>query len=133
MILSMKVISLGFDLDNKIAKDKKAAEETAAKEQEDQDQDQQQQQLPKRSSRKRRNVAAADGKSDSKQATNNSTVENEKELMTGKLPSLIEFLGYAFCPGNCVFGPWIKYEEYLRLFTYPRWVSNTLNLINLNI
>ena len=38
------------------------------------------------------------------------------------LPSIVEYLGYALCPGNSVFGPWVTYEEYQRIFTDPVWV-----------
>ncbi len=37
------------------------------------------------------------------------------------LPTFLEFLGYAFCPGNCVMGPWVKYEDYLRVYESPSW------------
>jgi hypothetical protein len=39
------------------------------------------------------------------------------------MPTMVEFLGYSLCPGNCVFGPWIKYEEYVKIYEEPFWVS----------
>ena len=42
---------------------------------------------------------------------------------------LLSFLGYTFCPGNCVFGPWVKYSDYMEIFINPRWVSQIDNLL----
>ncbi|XP_075218866.1 protein-serine O-palmitoleoyltransferase por [Lycorma delicatula] len=36
--------------------------------------------------------------------------------MRNKMPSFIEFMGYMFCVGTCIFGPWISYVEYIGLF-----------------
>ena len=39
------------------------------------------------------------------------------------LPNILEYFGYTLCPGNSVFGPWVTYEEYHRIFSDPVWVS----------
>ena len=123
MILSMKVISLGFDLDRIVAKEKKAKDEgepaAAATDREEHGRREQDEQQQHKRARKRRN--ANETKSEPK-SQGPDLPESEVEIMTGNLPTVLEYLGYVFCPGNCVFGPWIKYEEYLRLFKYPRWV-----------
>ena len=48
--------------------------------------------------------------------------EEEKSPLE-TMPSLVAYMGYALCPGTCVFGPWVKYEDYLKLFSMPRWVG----------
>lgn len=42
---------------------------------------------------------------------------NRKEL-----PPLLDYLGYMFCPGTVVFGPWISFYAYSRVFEGRRWV-----------
>lgn len=32
------------------------------------------------------------------------------------LPSFDQYLGYIFCPANLIFGPWIPFDVYCRLF-----------------
>ena len=70
MVLSMKLISLAFDLDFAMDQDKK---------------------------------------------------ENEEGFPH---PSIFEYFGYALCPGNTIFGPWIPYKDYLNIFHNSVWVSN---------
>lgn len=39
-----------------------------------------------------------------------------------KRPSFIQFFGYIFCVGNCVFGPWVNYSSYLAIYRREKWV-----------
>lgn len=47
----------------------------------------------------------------------------EAELDLSQPIPVLNFFGYAFCPGNCVFGPWVKYTDYVDIFNNPRWVK----------
>ena len=52
------------------------------------------------------------------------------------MPNILEYLGYTLCPGTCVLGPWVTYEEYLKIFSKPVWVSvikYVLNIIDCNM
>lgn len=33
-----------------------------------------------------------------------------------ELPSALHFSGYLLCPGNCVLGPWISYNDFIAIF-----------------
>ena len=48
--------------------------------------------------------------------------EPESNLDLGENIPLLQFLGYTFCPGNSVFGPWVKYSDYMDIYVNPRWV-----------
>ena len=85
MLLSMKIISLGFDMDN-------AMHQTIEEEL----------------------------KKESKENRSGSTAN------LNKVPTIFEFFGYALCPATCVFGPWIKYSDYLKIFDNPRWNATWL-------
>ena len=81
MILSMKCISLGFDMDNAIYHINEKEK----------------------------------GKGESKESISGCTPN------LTKVPSFIEFFGYALCPATCIFGPWIKYSDYQKVYDHPRW------------
>jgi porcupine-like protein len=84
MILSMKLISLGFDMDNFVQ--------------------------------------------ESQQDKVGETKENRSGSVChlNKVPTIFEYFGYALCPATCVFGPWIKYSDYLNIFDNPRWNATWL-------
>ena len=48
------------------------------------------------------------------------------------MPNILEYLGYTLCPGTCVLGPWVTYEEYLKIFSKPVWVSVIKYVLNFN-
>ena len=62
----------------------------------------------KRRNKKLQNPKKSDTKS--KQSFEQNPEEEEEHDLT-QMPSILQFFGYAFCPGNCVFGPWVKYTE----------------------
>ncbi|KAK3912241.1 Protein-serine O-palmitoleoyltransferase porcupine [Frankliniella fusca] len=37
------------------------------------------------------------------------------------VPSLVDFAGYVFNIGTCVFGPWVSFKDYLAIFNKPLW------------
>lgn len=51
------------------------------------------------------------------------TVHMNIRRMRNKMPSFMEFIGYMFCVGTCIFGPWISYTEYINLFNKNELVS----------
>ncbi len=59
-------------------------------------------------------------KVDSSQPNKVSTSRPEPDLDLSEPVPFLNFLGYAFCPGTCVFGPWVKYSEYVDIFNSPR-------------
>ena len=91
MILSMKIISLGFDMDH--AGDQRIVDQQNQQEKEEKD---------------------------LKETRPGST----SNLI--KVPTIFEYFGYALCPATCVFGPWIKFSDYLKIFDNPRWNASWL-------
>jgi len=120
MIIAMKIISLGFDMDtaemNKIIADQNTEK---AKE-------------------------AQDALPDDKKTFKNISVKNKGKKMGKKLteenhhdpsiekqepdddhliktPGWFEFAGYCLCPGTVILGPWVSYSEYLAIFKEPKF------------
>ena len=87
MILSMKLISLGYDMDNFAQKEESEKQEKETE--------------PK---------------------------ENRSGSICNfnKVPTMFEYSGYALCPATCIFGPWIKYSDYLQIYDNPRWNATWL-------
>lgn len=53
------------------------------------------------------------------------TLSLSYEIWTGfrkELPPVLDFLGYLFCPGTVLFGPWISFHAYSKVFEGRRWV-----------
>lgn len=40
-----------------------------------------------------------------------------------EFPRFINYFGYMFCVGNCIFGPWIDYKTYSEALEPKKWVS----------
>ena len=106
MLLSMKVISLSFDIDHEVHQMNMAKKDDDLKVKEEEE--------TKKTRHNRRNRLNAP-KSDE--------VETDGfKLDLTKVPNVLEYIGYALCPGNSVFGPWIKFKDYMKAFYQPRWV-----------
>ncbi|XP_060515808.1 protein-serine O-palmitoleoyltransferase porcupine [Cylas formicarius] len=43
------------------------------------------------------------------------SLANDVKTELFSIPSITEYFGYMFCGGNLLFGPWIKYKEYILL------------------
>ena len=112
MILTMKAISLGFDMDR--AHEKKASEALPPK-----DEDAAEESGPSKTRRPNRKSSRNRGRSAS--SSGPETPTDAVDLTV--LPNVLEYLGYTLCPGTSVFGPWVTYEEYQRIFSDPVWVS----------
>jgi hypothetical protein len=39
------------------------------------------------------------------------------------LPSPVEYAGYIFSVGTCVFGPWVPFRDYMAIYKKPVFVS----------
>ena len=119
MILSMKLISIAFDMDTDVLQDSQKASKNKSEEKEDSIV----QNLSKKDLRKRKFLQS---KQESANLSENQMQTDEALII--KVPSLFEYFGYALCPGTTVFGPWVPYKEYLAIFVNPRWVSHGASL-----
>ena len=118
MILAMKMISLGFDMDTadinrekeeRVREEVKQAREEAEKIQE---KNKPNNNLKNRGKNKRR--VSNDSTDDIKE-------EDPDKVDLTKLPGILEFSGYCLCPGTVVLGPWVSYEEYINIYKDPKW------------
>jgi len=113
MVLSMKLISIAFDMDADIQKDlmnpkpkktEERVEEIA---------------ISKKDLRRRKFIQ-------SKTEESLEPPEVDQEFLILKVPTFWEYFGYALCPGTTVFGPWVPYKDYLSIFNNPIWNPNWL-------
>ena len=116
MIVAMKIISLGFDMDAaeiKKEKDERSKQEQAIKEESEKAEEK----LKNSKGTKNRGKKA-------KQVVEPTVVEEKEEIDKVDLtvlPGILEFSGYCLCPGTVVLGPWVSYQEYLDIFKDPKW------------
>jgi len=124
MILSMKLISLAFDVDDKEEETMKKGKEEGLKSNESKETHCgpliDGQEVRKR--RQRRRLGVPKEEEEVKEAP----IEARPAKSGEDEPGVLATLGYAFCPGNCVFGPWSPYEEYAGMLEAPVWVSEKL-------
>jgi len=113
MIMAMKVISLGFDMDKAAAEVEALEKEKVEKEAREEEKRRSAANIKQRGSRK-------NGK---RHSSEDRTTEEEesKEVELAELPGWLEYCGYCLCPGTIVLGPWVSFQEYRRIFTNPRW------------
>lgn len=125
MILSMKVISLGFDMD--AFKPTAAAADpghrpsgTDATPINDK---------ASSSSRQRGGPMTRSARKEAKAKAAIPAASNDNAVhdLLASPPSVPAYFGYALCPGTAVFGPWIKFTDYLKIFEDPVWVRTTTN------
>ena len=129
MTLTMKCISVAIDLDQAVGES--AAAKTIKQQQQEgevneQQQQQQQQPLRRRQNRRQQQRQSEDPKEDY-------VHKRPDGSPSDSLPGLISFLGYSFCPGNCVYGPWMPYDDYLAMYESPVWVRNIQMQIAISI
>ena len=110
MILTMKLISIAFDMDEDIRRS-----------QENQPEIDESPDKPAETniSRKNRRKKWSDKRKEPEEQPNNT----ETELILSQMPSIFEYFGYALCPGTVVFGPWFSFRDYMNIFREPKWVS----------
>jgi len=114
MILAMKVISLGFDMDKASAEVETLEREKAEKEAREEE---------KRSARTTNGAKQRGGKKNGKRQSSEDRTEDEevKEVELAELPGWLEYCGYCLCPGTIVLGPWVSFQDYRKIFINPRW------------
>ena len=118
MALTMKLISVAYDMDEDVQtqKNREKALEAKNKSEENDQHDNDQLQGSKKFLRKRKFFEKKANKEPVKEEP------LEEELILAKMPSIFEYFGYALCPGTTVFGPWVSYKEYMDIFKTPKWV-----------
>ena len=122
MALTMKLISVAYDMDEDVQTQKnreKALEAKNKSEENDQQDNDQFQGNSKKLLRKRKFFEKKANKEPVKEEP------PEEELILAKMPSIFEYFGYALCPGTTVFGPWVSYKEYMDIFKTPKWVRQS--------
>ena len=112
MILSMKLISLAFDMDTDISVEASKPVKEPKIEVEPEEP------VGKKTARKRKFFKA---KNEEKEIIEEPKVPEEVLIL--HVPTFFEYFGYALCPGTTVFGPWVPYKDYLAIYVEPRWVS----------
>uniref|UniRef100_A0A1B6EDG5 Protein-serine O-palmitoleoyltransferase porcupine n=1 Tax=Clastoptera arizonana TaxID=38151 RepID=A0A1B6EDG5_9HEMI len=50
-----------------------------------------------------------------------------------EFPNMTSYFGYILCPGNVVFGPWVSFNVYRKIFVNPLWNSKWLQEIVISI
>eukprot|EP00096_Caligus_rogercresseyi_P004079 TRINITY_DN18215_c0_g1_i1.p1 TRINITY_DN18215_c0_g1~~TRINITY_DN18215_c0_g1_i1.p1 ORF type:complete len:530 (-),score=109.98 TRINITY_DN18215_c0_g1_i1:55-1644(-) len=110
MILSMKIISLGFDMDAFIPPKKETSEDAEPSSIQEKDGENKR---SKKERRRRTDKASV--------PSSTSSVVPPPSIDLSAVPSFIQMAGYALNPGNSIFGPWVKYEDYLNLHRSPTW------------
>ena len=110
MILTMKAISLALDVD----KAQEEAEVCRKGEEEEEEEPPEHRGVKQRRRNNRKRTAEPDTKKR----------EDPVPCRLVAPPGLMAFLGYALCPANSVFGPWVKYEDYQDMISNPVWVRN---------
>jgi len=120
MIVAMKIISLGFDMD--AAADKRDKEDLGKEPEEEN--------ITPDIDAKRKNAkiinAKNRGKKNGKKTMEEPAVVKPEEIKTlgpdlTKMPGWFEFAGYCLCPGTVILGPWVSFTEYVNIFKEPRW------------
>jgi len=122
MICSMKVISVGFDLDS--AERKEILAEVAGADLRD-----------KKLRSTTNNGLRSRGKRRSeteKEKEKEETAKPSEETLS-IMPGWFEFAGYCLCPGTVVLGPWIPFQDYKNIFINPRWNLNWLVKIGFTV
>lgn len=112
MILSMKIISLAFDMDAAsvaMVGVEREREERRVREEE-------------RSARAAAGAKQRGGKRNGKRQEEEAVEEEELEVpYLSVRPGVVEYLGYCLCPASVVLGPWSSFAEYRAIFVGPRW------------
>ena len=121
MILSMKLISVAFDMDTDVFNQSNKPEKPKEPEESEEPE------LSKKAARKRKFFK----KTEELQQQKTEKPEVEEEILILHVPTFLEYFGYAMCPGTTVFGPWVPYKDYLAIYINPRWVRfQTLSFLS---
>jgi len=123
MIVAMKIISLGFDMD--AATEKIEKEDSKAQHEETEEENvNHENNFDKKKNAKTTNVknrGKKNGKKLSEEQTQEIKQDSTHEPDLTKMPGWFEFAGYCLCPGTVILGPWVSFKEYSNIFKEPRW------------
>jgi len=116
MIVAMKIISLGFDMDA-------ASEEVASIERERLEQEikEEEKKGVKIANIAKHKTGKRNGKKTAGEDVEEEKVELIEEPYLAVIPGWLEYSGYCLCPGTVVLGPWVSFQEYRDIFYQPRW------------
>ena len=121
MIVAMKIISLGFDMDAATEKMEKeeSQQQTVAEESANTENGLDKRKNMKHSSVKNR--GKKNGKKMQEDQVHEVKEDTSQEPDLTKMPGWFEFAGYCLCPGTVILGPWVSFKEYSDIFKEPRW------------
>ena len=112
MILSMKIISLAFDMDTASAAMVGVEREREVRRVREEE----------RRARAAAGVKQRGGRRNGKRQEEEAVEEEELEVpYLSVRPGVVEYLGYCLCPASVVLGPWSTFAEYRAIFLRPRW------------
>jgi len=121
MIVAMKIISLGFDMD---AATEKSEKENSQPESPEENTNTESVEDKKKHAK---NLNAKNrGKKNGKKIPDEQVQEVKPEVKPQepdltRMPGWFEFAGYCLCPGTVILGPWVSFKEYSSIFKDPRW------------
>ncbi len=122
MVLTMKLVSVAFDIDTAV---KEASERVSESKDDNNDENEKEDSSAgsSKKARRRKPPASQTSKSSAEREKDKEPVEDPKTRFDlTRVPSFLEYFGYALNPGTTFFGPWVSYTDYLYLYENPRWV-----------
>jgi len=121
MIVAMKIISLGFDMDAATEKIEKENSQTESPEENTNTEN-----VEDKKKHVKNLNAKNRGKKNGKKMPDEQVQEVKPEAKPQepdltRMPGWFEFAGYCLCPGTVILGPWVSFKEYYSIFKEPRW------------
>jgi len=122
MIVAMKIISLGFDMDAATVKSEKEESQSEKGEEHVNSENG----MDKKKNVKTPNIKNR-GKKNGRKLSEEHVPEAKDDVIISEEPDLtvmpgwFEFAGYCLCPGTVILGPWVSYKEYSNIFKEPKW------------
>jgi len=121
MIVAMKIISLGFDMDAATLKSEKEEYQSDKGDENVNSENG----MDKKKNVKTPNIKNR-GKKNGRKLSEEHLPEAKEDVITEepdltKMPGWFEFAGYCLCPGTVILGPWVSYKEYSNIFKEPKW------------
>lgn len=121
MIVAMKIISLGFDMDAATEKSEKENSKSESPEVNTNTEN-----VDDKKKHAKNLNAKNRGKKNGKKMPDEQVQEVRPEVKPQepdltRMPGWFEFAGYCLCPGTVILGPWVSFKEYYSIFKDPRW------------
>jgi len=121
MIASMKIISVGFDVDGGEGCGRKPEDQDAAVVQEDTKPQEERKSYNlrnrKSNNKDKEDLHTKDVNDDANQHVKDKKLKHDQGLPN--LPFFVDFAGYCMCPGSIVLGPWTSFQEYNNIILQP--------------